>query len=181
MTKNATRALIPLGIFIALAALLFYGLRLDPREIPSPLIGKPAPVFSLESLKDPGRTLTRDDLLGKVTLVNVWASWCPSCREEHAELLRIAKENDVRLVGLNWKDTRPEALQMLQQFGDPYSAILYDPDNKAGIDWGVYGAPETFVLDAQGIIRHKHVGPVDQRVWEDEILPLVRQLGGKSS
>ncbi len=173
--KSASRALIPLGIFLALAALLFYGLRLDPRLVPSPLVDKPAPTFALQSLKDPSQTLTRDILIGKVSLVNVWASWCPSCRQEHSELMQIARENDVQVIGFNWKDTRPEALQMLRQYGDPYSTILFDPDNQSGIDWGVYGAPETFVVDGEGIIRHKRVGPIDRTVWETEILPIIKQ------
>lgn len=184
MNKSATRALIPLGIFLALAALLFYGLHLNPREVPSPLIDKPAPDFTLESLENPGQTLTKKDLLGKVSLVNVWASWCPSCRQEHAELMRIARQNgdvQMQMIGFNWKDTRPEALQMLQQFGDPYAAILYDPDNTAGIDWGVYGAPETFIVDPNGIIRHKHIGPIDAQVWEQEIRPIVEQYQAKKS
>ncbi|WP_295402551.1 DsbE family thiol:disulfide interchange protein [uncultured Thiocystis sp.] len=179
MNNSASRALIPLGIFLVLAALLFYGLRLDPRKVPSPLVDKPAPSFTLQSLKDPGQTLTKDILLGKVSLVNVWASWCPSCRQEHGELMRIARENDVQVIGFNWKDTRPEALQMLRQYGDPYSTTLFDPDNQAGIDWGVYGAPETFVVDGEGIIRHKRIGPIDRAVWESEILPVVEQYRAK--
>lgn len=175
MSTSASRALIPLGIFLVLAALLFYGLRLDPRKVPSPLVDKPAPSFALQSLKDPNQTLTQDILLGKVSLANVWASWCPSCRQEHGELLRIAREHDVQVIGFNWKDTRPEALQMLRQYGDPYSIILFDPENRAGIDWGVYGAPETFVIDGKGIIRHKRIGPIDRAVWESEILPIVEQ------
>ncbi|NEV62947.1 DsbE family thiol:disulfide interchange protein [Thiorhodococcus minor] len=182
MNKSATRALIPLGIFLALAALLFYGLQLDPRKIPSPLVDKPAPDFTLESLKDPSQTLTKDVLLGKVSLVNVWASWCPSCRQEHGELMRIARRNpSIQVVGFNWKDTRPEALQMLTQFGDPYAVSIYDPNNHSGIDWGVYGAPETFIVDAEGIIRHKHVGPIDAQVWEQEIRPIVEQYQAKKS
>ena len=179
MSNSASRALIPLGIFLVLAALLFYGLRLDPRKVPSPLVDKPAPSFTLQSLKDPSQTLTKDILLGKVSLVNVWASWCPSCRQEHGELMRIARENDVQVIGFNWKDTRPEALQMLRQYGDPYSTTLFDPDNPAGIDWGVYGAPETFVVDGEGIIRHKRIGPIDRAVWESEILPVVEQYRAK--
>jgi cytochrome c biogenesis protein CcmG, thiol:disulfide interchange protein DsbE len=175
MSTSASRALIPLGIFLALAALLFYGLRLDPRKIPSPLVDKPAPEFALASLKDPSQTLTRDVLLGKVSLVNVWASWCPSCRQEHRELMHIASAGGVQVIGFNWKDTRPEALEMLREFGDPYAQIFYDPDNQAGINWGVYGAPETFVVDGQGFIRHKHVGPIDTRVWETEIKPIVER------
>lgn len=179
MSNSASRALIPLGIFLVLAALLFYGLRLDPRKVPSPLVDKPAPSFALQSLKDPSQTLTQDILLGKVSLVNVWASWCPSCRQEHGELMRIARENDVQVIGFNWKDTRPEALQMLRQYGDPYRVSLYDPDNTAGIDWGVYGAPETFVVDGEGIIRHKRIGPIDRAVWESEIRPVVEQYRAK--
>ncbi|NEX23142.1 DsbE family thiol:disulfide interchange protein [Thiorhodococcus mannitoliphagus] len=182
MNTSASRALIPLGIFLALAALLFYGLQLDPRKIPSPLVDKPAPDFRLESLKDPSRTMTKDVLLGQVSLVNVWASWCPSCRQEHGELMRIARRNkDIQFVGFNWKDSRPEALQMLKQFGDPYALSIYDPDNRSGIDWGVYGAPETFIVDAEGIIRHKHVGPIDAQVWEQEIRPIVEQYQAKKS
>ncbi len=175
MRPSASRALIPLGIFIALAALLFYGLGLDPRTVPSPLVDKPAPAFALQSLKDPGQTLTQEVLRGKVSLVNVWASWCPSCRQEHGELMQIAHEQGIQVIGFNWKDTRPEALQMLRQYGDPYAAILFDPDNKAGIDWGVYGAPETFVVDGEGIIRHKRIGPIDRAVWESEILPIIKR------
>ncbi|MBK1719341.1 DsbE family thiol:disulfide interchange protein [Thiocystis violacea] len=175
MTQSASRALIPLGLFLALAALLFYGLQLDPRKVPSPLVGKPAPDFALQSLKDPNQTLTKDILIGQVSLVNVWASWCPSCRQEHGELMRIARQSDVQVIGFNWKDTRAEALQMLQQFGDPYAMTFFDPDNRSGIDWGVYGAPETFVVDREGIIRHKRIGPIDAKVWEEEIRPIVER------
>jgi cytochrome c biogenesis protein CcmG, thiol:disulfide interchange protein DsbE len=173
--SHTARALIPLGIFLTLAALLFYGLQLDPRKVPSPLVNKPAPAFTLPSLKDTNQMLTQDILRGKISLVNVWASWCPSCRQEHGELMQIARDNNVQVIGFNWKDTRPEALKMLQQFGDPYAAILFDPDNRAGIDWGVYGAPETFIVDAQGIIRHKRIGPIDRDVWQNEMLPIIEQ------
>lgn len=181
MNKSATRALIPLVVFAALAALLFWGLGQDPREIPSPLLDKPAPTFSLETLQNASTTLDRTVLLGKVSLVNIWASWCPSCREEHGELMRIAREDGVQMIGLNWKDTRPEALRTLEELGNPYSVILYDPDNKAGIDWGVYGAPETFIVDRQGIIRHKRTGPITPQVWEQELLPIIQQLKAKQS
>ncbi|MBV5309375.1 DsbE family thiol:disulfide interchange protein [Chromatium okenii] len=173
--STTSRALIPLVIFLVLAALLFYGLQLDPRKVPSPLIDKPAPTFTLQSLKDANEMLTQDVLRGKMSLVNVWASWCPSCRQEHSELMQIARENDIQVIGFNWKDTRPQALQMLEQFGDPYTIILFDPDNQAGINWGIYGAPETFVVDTQGIIRHKRIGPIDRDVWEKEILPIIKQ------
>lgn len=181
MNKSATRALIPLAVFAALAALLFWGLGQDPREIPSPLLDKPAPTFTLETLQDPTKTLSRDALLGKVSLVNVWASWCPSCRDEHAELMQIANSGEVQMIGLNWKDTRPEAMQTLKELGNPYAIVLYDPDNKAGINWGVYGAPETFIVDGQGIIRHKRTGPITPEVWEGELLPIIKQLKAKQS
>ncbi|MBK1694376.1 DsbE family thiol:disulfide interchange protein [Chromatium weissei] len=177
--STTSRALIPLGIFITLAALLFYGLQLDPRKVPSPLIDQPAPTFALQSLKDANQTLTQDILRGKISLVNVWASWCPSCRQEHAELMQIARENDIQVIGFNWKDTRPQALQMLEQFGDPYAIILFDPDNQAGINWGIYGAPETFIVDAQGVIRHKRIGPIDRAVWQNEMLPIIEQYRNK--
>ncbi len=148
--SSTTRYLVPLGIFLALVALLYFGLSLDPSKVPSPLVGKPAPAFTLESLREPGQKISEDVLQGQVSLVNVWASWCPSCRQEHAELVRIGKEAGVQMIGFNWKDERPAALEMLTRFGDPYQVIVYDPDNKAGINWGVYGAPETFVVDARG-------------------------------
>jgi cytochrome c biogenesis protein CcmG, thiol:disulfide interchange protein DsbE len=180
MAASKTRFLLPLGIFAALAALLYVGLGMDPRKVPSPLVDKPAPAFDLESLSEPGKRLDRSILLGKVSLVNVWASWCPSCREEHSELLRIAKDAGVQMIGFNWKDERPAAQEMLQMFGNPYSIILFDPDNRAGIDWGVYGAPETFVIDPQGIIRHKRIGPIDRTVWQNEILPVIARYSAKS-
>jgi cytochrome c biogenesis protein CcmG/thiol:disulfide interchange protein DsbE len=175
MARSTTRYLLPLGIFIALAALLFYGLKLDPRKVPSPLVNKPAPAFTLESLSEPGKTISSDILKGRMSLVNVWASWCPSCRQEHGELVRIARESDVQMIGFNWKDERPAALEMLRRFGNPYVLSVYDPDNQAGIDWGVYGAPETFVVDAEGVIRHKRIGPIDRKVWQEEILPVIEQ------
>jgi cytochrome c biogenesis protein CcmG/thiol:disulfide interchange protein DsbE len=173
MARSTTSYLMPLGIFLALAALLFYGLTLDPRKVPSPLVDKPAPAFELESLLEPGKRIDTRILKGRISLVNVWASWCPSCRQEHGELVRIARESDVQMIGFNWKDERPDALEMLRRFGNPYVLSLYDPDNRVGIDWGVYGAPETFVVDAEGIIRHKRIGPIDRKVWEEEILPIV--------
>ena len=179
MAASTTRYLLPLGAFLALAALLYYGLGLDPSKVPSPLVDKPVPAFTLESLKEPGKTLSSDLLKGKVSLVNVWASWCPSCRQEHAELVRIARESGVQVIGFNWKDDRTAAVEMLHRFGDPYSTIFFDPDNKVGIDLGVYGAPETFVVDGDGIIRHKRIGPIDRKVWEDEMLPVIKHYAPK--
>lgn len=170
------RYLTPLVIFLALAALLYKGLSLDPREVPSPLIDKPAPAFSLQRLKDPQATLSNADIQGKVTLLNVWATWCVACRAEHPLLMELAKSGVVDIYGLNYKDTRDEAKRWLVQFGDPYIANAFDEKGRVGIDWGVYGTPETFVIDQQGIIRHKHIGPLTREVIMGEILPLVRKL-----
>jgi cytochrome c biogenesis protein CcmG/thiol:disulfide interchange protein DsbE len=166
--------LIPLGLFVALAGLLFYGLGTDPSKVPSPLIGKPAPRFTLPVLNDPGRTVSDAVLKGKVSLVNVWASWCVSCRAEHAELMRLSRRLDgVQIVGLNWKDETADAMRMLRLSGDPYLVSAYDPENKVGIHWGVYGAPETFLVDANGIICYKKIGPVGPDTWETELAPNV--------
>lgn len=173
-----TRYLLPLGIFGALIALLFVGLHLDPREVPSPLIDKPAPAFSLPQLQDPGKKLSRQDLLGKVYLLNVWASWCVSCRDEQPVLTQFARSNQVELYGLNYKDQRADALRWLEMFGNPYVASVSDMDGRVGIDWGVYGVPETFVIDRNGVIRYKHIGPVTQADLDTILLPKVRELQG---
>jgi cytochrome c biogenesis protein CcmG/thiol:disulfide interchange protein DsbE len=173
MGKSA-KFLIPLGLFIVLAGLLFYGLFQDPSEVPSPLIGKPAPQFELPVLNEPGSTVSDEILKGKVSLVNVWASWCVSCRAEHAELMRLSRElEDVQILGLNWKDETADAMRMLRLSGDPYLVSAYDPDNRVGIHWGVYGAPETFLVDADGIICYKKIGPVGPGTWESELAPNV--------
>lgn len=171
-----SRYLLPLGGFMLLVILLGVGLRLDPRYVPSPLIDKPAPAFNLPTLKQPERTLSQEGLKGKVTLVNVWASWCSACRAEHALLVDISRKIKLNIVGLNYKDTRAEALQWLARYGDPYSVSVFDQEGRTGIDWGVYGVPETFVVDRQGIIRHKHIGPLTDDVVRDDILPLVHRL-----
>jgi cytochrome c biogenesis protein CcmG/thiol:disulfide interchange protein DsbE len=171
---RSAKFLIPLGLFIALSGLLFYGLYQDPSEVPSPLVGKPAPAFTLPVLNDPGRTVSDELLRGKISLVNVWASWCVSCRAEHAELMRLSRElQEVQILGLNWKDETADAMRMLRLSGDPYLVSAYDPDNQVGIHWGVYGAPETFLVDAEGIICYKKIGPVGPDTWETELAPSV--------
>jgi cytochrome c biogenesis protein CcmG/thiol:disulfide interchange protein DsbE len=170
------RFLTPLIIFGALVVLLVIGLGKDPRKVPSPLIGKTVPEFSLPELTDSGRSLVDDDLRGQISLVNVWASWCSSCRQEHQALMVLSEDPDFQIVGLNWKDDAQDALAVLRLTGNPYDRIGYDPENDVGIDWGVYGAPETFVVDQQGVIRYKHIGPIDRTVWEETLQPLVAQL-----
>ena len=170
------RYLLPLGIFLVLVVFLGIGLGLNPREIPSPLIDQPAPAFDLVQLHEPGKSLTTQDMRGQVWLLNVWASWCVSCREEHPVLVELAKTRVVPIVGLNYKDQRPEALRWLQQFGDPYVMSIVDGDGRVGINFGVYGVPETFVIDKTGVIRYKQIGPVTPKALQEKILPLVAKL-----
>jgi len=170
------RFLLPLAIFIVLAAFLYRGLSLDPKKVPSPLVGKPMPEFSLPRLKNPAASISDTDLKGKVSILNIWATWCVSCRAEHEVLLQLAKSGKVDIYGLNYKDERAKAQQWLVQLGDPYVANAFDADGRAGIDWGVYGAPETFIMDRQGIIRHKHIGPLTIEILNEQILPLIEEL-----
>jgi cytochrome c biogenesis protein CcmG, thiol:disulfide interchange protein DsbE len=152
------------------------GLNLNPRQVPSPLIGKPAPEFQLQQLHQAEQTLTSKDNLGKVWLLNVWASWCVSCREEHPLLVELAKSGIVPVYGLNYKDQRDDALRWLKQFGDPYTVSIVDPEGRTGIDYGVYGVPETYVIDKKGVIRYKQIGPVTVEALQTKILPLVKEL-----
>ena len=172
------RFLLPLVAFIILVAFLLVGLNLNPRKIPSPLIGKPAPIFQLQQLHDSEKTLDSKANLGKVWLLNVWASWCASCREEHPLLVQLANSGVVPIYGLNYKDKRDLALQWLDQFGDPYTLSIVDSDGRVGIEYGVYGVPETYVIDKTGVIQYKQIGPVTVDVLEKTILPLVRDLQG---
>ncbi len=170
------RYLVPLAVFAVLVAFLGIGLGLNPREVPSPLVGKPAPPFKLAQLQQPGQPFGKEDMLGKVWLFNVWASWCVSCRQEHPLLMDLAKTRVVPIVGLNYKDQPDEAAAWLRQFGDPYALSVADRDGRVGIDYGVYGVPETFVIDKAGVIRYKQIGPVTAQSLRDKILPLVREL-----
>jgi cytochrome c biogenesis protein CcmG/thiol:disulfide interchange protein DsbE len=170
------RLLIPLAVFIALAGFLFAGLWRDPREVPSPLIGKSAPVFSLVKLDDPAVKLGTADMKGQVWLLNVWASWCVSCREEHPLLVELSKAKLVPIVGLNYKDQPAPGKAWLAHNGDPYTTSVMDQDGRVGIDYGVYGVPETFVIDKAGTIRYKQIGPLSADALENKIIPLVRRL-----
>jgi cytochrome c biogenesis protein CcmG/thiol:disulfide interchange protein DsbE len=170
------RYLLPLSAFVALVALFAVGLRLDSRHVPSPLIDRPLPPFELPRLHEPGVSVRDSDLTGRAVLLNVWASWCVSCRVEHPLLVDLARNRGVPIYGLNYKDERADALRWLEQFGDPYVYSAFDRDGRVGIDFGVYGVPETYVIDADGIIRYKHIGPLTQAALEDRVLPLLRQL-----
>jgi cytochrome c biogenesis protein CcmG/thiol:disulfide interchange protein DsbE len=174
--KSALRFVLPLAIFVVLAGFLFAGLGLNPREVPSPFIGKPAPPFQLAQLARPEQTFSPSQMQGQVWLLNVWASWCVACRVEHPLLVDLAKKNVVPIVGLNYKDKRDAALGWLGQLGDPYKLSVADADGRVGIDYGVYGVPETFVIDKAGVIRFKQIGPITEDAWRDKILPLVQQL-----
>ena len=167
---------LPLAIFLIVLGFLFVGLFRDPREVPSPLIGKPAPQFSLAQLHQPERTLTTADMRGQVWLLNVWASWCVSCRVEHPLLVDLSKANIVPVIGLAYKDKPADGLAWLKANGDPYRLSIVDFDGRVGIDFGVYGVPETFVVDGNGVIRMKHIGPLTPDVLANKIEPLLKKL-----
>ncbi len=170
------RYLIPLFAFMILAAFLLVGLTLNPRQVPSPLIDKPAPVFQLNHLHEPEKVMASQDNLGKVWMLNVWASWCVACRDEHPLLVQLANSGIVPIYGLNYKDERTTAMQWLKRYGDPYTISIVDQDGKVGIDYGVYGVPETYVIDKNGIIRHKQIGPVTVDALQKTIIPLILEL-----
>ena len=165
-------------LFLALLALFWNGLGRNPRLVPSPLVDKPLPSFELGRLRDPEGILRPEDFLGQVSLLNVWATDCPGCWREHGLLMAISRAGTVPLYGLNYNDGRAEALGWLDRFGDPYIASIHDPAGRLSLDLGVYGTPETFVIDPEGIIRRKHIGPLSKAVWETELLPLIRSLTG---
>ncbi|MBS1142906.1 MAG: DsbE family thiol:disulfide interchange protein [Proteobacteria bacterium] len=172
------RFLLPLLIFVVLVGFLAVGLRLKPREVPSPFIGKPAPMFSVSQLHQPEANFSPSDLKGQVWLLNVWASWCVSCRQEHPVLVELARHNVAPIIGLDYKDGREPAIAWLNEHGNPYRLSIWDQDGKVGIDYGVYGVPETFVIDKAGIVRMKHIGPLTQTVVSEKIIPLVKELNG---
>jgi cytochrome c biogenesis protein CcmG/thiol:disulfide interchange protein DsbE len=170
------RFLAPILILVVLVGFFYNGLHRDPTLIPSPLIGKPAPEYDLPLLLEPGQTLGTEKLKGKVYLLNIWATWCAACLDEHDNLLEIARQNVVPIYGLNLKDDPEMAKAWLEQLGNPYTATVVDTDGRVSIDWGVYGAPETFLVDQNGIIIHKLIAPMTMRVWREDFLPLIRQL-----
>ncbi|BBB25205.1 DsbE family thiol:disulfide interchange protein [Amphritea japonica] len=170
-------AILPLVLFVGLGLFLWNGIGKDSTTIPSPLIDKPMPDFRLTALLDEQRILTAADLKGRPALLNVWATWCPTCKQEHAQLNRIARDEGVTIYGVNYKDDRAKAQVWLDKYLNPYALNIFDPEGKLGLNLGVYGAPETFILDAQGVIRYKHVGAVDQRVWS-QLRERMKQLEG---
>jgi cytochrome c biogenesis protein CcmG/thiol:disulfide interchange protein DsbE len=175
---------LPVGIFAALVVVFYLGLYRDPTLVPSPFIGKPAPAFDLPELYDPQERITHAEFQGQISLFNVWASWCPGCAQEHAMLNAIAEEGEVPIYGLNWKDEGQAAKKWLRKRGNPYTKVAVDRDNITGIDWGVYGAPETFLIDANGIIQYKLIGPMTPEVWKQEFVPRIQAalntIGGES-
>jgi cytochrome c biogenesis protein CcmG/thiol:disulfide interchange protein DsbE len=172
--------LMPLGLFVVLMGFFFYGLGLNPKLIPSPLIGQPTPEFALPKLSNSDELFKHADLKGEVSLLNIWATWCTSCRQEHPVLMKIAQSKQVPIYGLYYKDAPELGKKWLTEHGNPYIENAVDEDGKVGIEWGAYGTPETFIIDQQGIIRHKHIGPISWRKWETELLPLINALRNKN-
>jgi cytochrome c biogenesis protein CcmG/thiol:disulfide interchange protein DsbE len=172
------RFLLPVGIFGLLVAVFFIGLGKDPTLVPSPLVGKPAPEFTLPLLDDSSRTLSRQDLLGKTSLVNIWGTWCGGCRQEHDTLLTLARDSGIPIFGINWKDDQQLAREWLKVLGNPYAAVGVDADGRVAIDWGVYGAPETFLIGPDGTVLYKHIAPMTLDVWREKFLPRIAAAGG---
>lgn len=171
---------LPFLVFCALALLLYISLGKDPEYIPSPLIGKPAPDFTLPDLENRA-SLSKQDMLGRVWMLNVWASWCAACLEEHPLLNELSTSNMIRIVGLNYKDSQNDALSWLDKHGNPYAFIAVDKEGEVGIDYGVYGVPETFLIDKDGLIQYKHTGPLTRKFLQDKIIPLIHALKGQQS
>ncbi len=172
------RFLWPMIVVAGLIVFLVMGLRHgDPRALPSPFIGKPAPEFELPTLHNPEVTIGKQQLLGQYSVVNVWATWCVMCRAEHGFLMDLAASGSIPIYGINWRDSRPEALRWLDELGDPYIASAFDADGRVGIDWGVYGAPETFLVDPEGTVIYKHLGPLDEQIWQREFVARMSGAG----
>ncbi|MFQ5469908.1 MAG: DsbE family thiol:disulfide interchange protein [Gammaproteobacteria bacterium] len=176
--SSRLKYLVPLMVFGIMAVFLYVGLWLNPHEVPSPLINKPAPAFELSQLHNAVESFSTADMKGKVWLLNVWASWCRSCRAEHPLLVELSRSREVPIYGLNYKDERADAIGWLKKFGNPYDISVHDYDGRVGMDYGVYGVPETYLIDQQGVIRYKQIGPVTREAIKEKILPMVRELRG---
>ena len=166
--------IVPFGLFALLGVFLYIGLHRDPSYVPSPLIGKPAPEFTLPSLQDPAYPVSSKDLAGRPWVLNVWGTWCAGCRQEHPVLLQIARQTSVPIIGLDWKDDATEAQRWLAELGNPYAAVAFDSEGRVAIDWGVYGAPETFLIGADGKVLYKHIAPMTLEVWAKEFEPRIQ-------
>ena len=166
--------IVPFGLFALLGVFLYIGLHRDPSYVPSPLIGKPAPDFTLPSLQDPAYPVSSKDLAGRPWVLNVWGTWCAGCRQEHPVLLQIARQTSVPIIGLDWKDDATEAQRWLAELGNPYAAVAFDSEGRVAIDWGVYGAPETFLIGADGKVLYKHIAPMTLEVWAKEFEPRIQ-------
>lgn len=173
-----SRFLLPIIVFAVMIPVFIIGLGRNKSELPSPLLNQKSPQFELPSLQEPDVTVGSADYAGDITLVNVWATWCAGCRTEHGYLMNLAARGEVPIFGLNWRDQRTPALSWLRQLGDPYVKTAYDEDGRVGIDWGVYGAPETFLLAADGTVLYKHISPMNEQVWTEEFLPRIQAARG---
>lgn len=167
------RYLAPIAVFATLIPVFLIGLNRDPSELPSPFLNQPAPAFELTTLSDPEKTISNADYRGQTVLINVWATWCVGCRQEHGWLMELSARNEIPIYGLNWRDRREDALAWIAQLGNPYVASGFDGDGRVGIDWGVYGAPETFLVDANGVVVHKHLGPLNEQIWQRDFVPKI--------
>ena len=172
------RYIVPIGLFAALIAFFVMGLGRDKETLPSPLIGKPAPSFELQRLDGQG-TFSTQQMQGQAYVLNVWGSWCVGCKQEHAALMEISRRKEIPIVGLDWNDSNEAAIHWLQTLGNPYVLTAVDNEGRVAIDWGVYGAPETFLVSAQGIVVHKYVGPLDMQIWEEQFVPQLKAAGAK--
>lgn len=177
--RPRARFVVPLAVFVAIAGLLGVGLTMDPSRVPSPLLDRPIPAFEAPALVDAERTVRPEDFEGEVWLLNVWATWCLACRTEHEILMQAARAG-IPILGLDYKDKRSAAIDWLERLGDPYRVSASDPKGRVGLDLGVYGVPETYVIDAEGIIRHKHIGEMTREDLEETIMPLVERLRGRT-
>ena len=168
--------ILPLGLFAVLMVIFFFGLGLNPRLVPSPLIGETVPAFSLPKLSNPNELIQHTVLKGEISLLNIWATWCASCKHEHPVLMKIAQSNEVQIYGLYYKDVPSQGVAWLRSYGDPYHENAVDEEGKVGIEWGAYGTPETFLIDQKGIIRYKHIGPISWNDWKTTTLPMINTL-----